>query len=100
MRISVNKNEPSHEYHMRDLKEFMESHKDGEEDYFVVTDKGGSAIIFQFSYGWVLGCHRLFIYNGDYDGLSSFFAEDFQPFGEWLFEYLDKIFGRDYDILY
>lgn len=99
MRISVNINHYKRNENMGNLQVWMESHKDGQEDYFVVTNQS-KALIFQFTYTWVLGCHKLFLYNEDYDGLLDFMSDDFQTFGEWLFKRLDGIFGCDYDILY
>lgn len=99
MRINVNINEPKKTQDMAILQTWIEQHKDGEQSYFVAVKLKDEALVFEFTYDWVLGCHRFFIYDPIDDTILSFFAEDFTDIGNWIFKRCDEHFGSDYTII-
>lgn len=99
MRISINLFTPVDAKAEGTLQTWVESHKDGQNDYFVVVSGKQGAIVFEFEYGWMLGCHRLFLLDPTNDELLMFFAEDFTDIGKWIFNRCSEYFGNEYDIL-
>ena len=82
------------------LQTWVEEHPDDVADSFIATsaDHHEIPICFQFQYGWMLGCHRLFMYDPISDDITSFFAEDFTDIGKWVFNTCYKAFPRGYEI--
>lgn len=82
------------------LQTWVEEHPDNVADSFIATsaDHNDTPICFQFQYGCMLGCHRLFMYDPINDTIISFFAEDFTDIGKWVFDTCYKAFPRGYEI--
>lgn len=99
MRIKVNINEPDEVQDMATLQTWVEEHKDGERDFLTAVCPSRGALILEFSYDWVIGCHRFFIFDPISDELLSFFAEDFTDIGKWIFQRCNEYFGMDYTIV-
>lgn len=98
MRIKVNINEPNEGQNAAALQAWMEGHSDGQRGSFKAVCANKECLTFEFSYDWMLGCHRLFILDPTDGELLSFFAEDFTDAGKWIFEGCDEYFGCDYEI--
>ena len=99
MRINVKTNEPNEAQNMAKLQMWVEGHKDGERDFLTAVCPSRGALIFEFAYDWVIGCHRFFILDPISDELLSFFAEDFTDIGNWIFKRCNEYFGMYYTIV-
>ena len=99
MRINVKTHEPNEAQNMAKLQTWVEGHKDGERDFLTAVCPSRGALIFEFAYDWVIGCHRFFILDPISDELLSFFAEDFTDIGNWIFKRCNEYFGMYYTIV-
>lgn len=99
MRINVKTHKPNEAQNMAKLQTWVEGHKDGERDFLTAVCPSRGALIFEFAYDWVIGCHRFFILDPISDELLSFFAEDFTDIGNWIFKRCNEYFGMYYTIV-
>lgn len=99
MRINVKTNEPNEAQNMATLQTWVEEHKDGEQDFLIAVNPIRGALILEFAYDWVIGCHRFFILDPISDEILSFFAEDFTDIGNWIFKRCHEYFGGYYTIM-